>query len=153
MAETLDALQAHDMLVAVSQAMIDQTDILTDADLAIGDGDHGIGMRRGFEAALDALDALNGSEPEGVDAAFKATGTELIWRGSGIDEQGFDAATGKTLVTINSKFYRPAEVELLIGDPSLAREYLGWSPRTTLEELCAMMVEADLRRNASGFSF
>ena len=88
-----------------------------------------------------------------VTMAFKATGVEIDWRGTGIDEQGFDAASGKTLVRINRKFYRPAEVDLLIGDPTHARQRLGWSPRTTLEELCAMMVEADLRRNASGFSF
>ena len=88
-----------------------------------------------------------------VAMAFKAIGISLDWRGSGVDEQGVDSATGKTLVRVNSKFYRPAEVDLLIGDPSHARERLGWSPKTTLEELCAMMVEADLRRNASGFSF
>jgi GDPmannose 4,6-dehydratase len=54
---------------------------------------------------------------------------------------------------INPKFYRPAEVELLIGDPAKAKAKLGWQPKTTLEELCAMMVEADLRRNREGFSF
>lgn len=75
MADKLDAAGARDMLVAVSQSLIDQTDTLTDADLAIGDGDHGIGMRRGFEAALETLKA---SEPESVDAAFKATGTAIL---------------------------------------------------------------------------
>jgi GDPmannose 4,6-dehydratase len=54
---------------------------------------------------------------------------------------------------VNPKFYRPAEVDLLIGDASHAQARLGWQATTTLEELCAMMVEADLRRNASGFSF
>jgi GDPmannose 4,6-dehydratase len=88
-----------------------------------------------------------------VTMAFKATDTAIEWTGSGIDERGVDARTGKTLIRINSKFYRPAEVDLLIGDPAHAREALGWKPETTLEELCAMMVEADLRRNASGFSF
>ncbi len=75
MAETLDANGARDMLLAVAQSLIDQTDILTDADLTIGDGDHGIGMRRGFEAALAAL---NEEEPESVEAAFKATGTAIL---------------------------------------------------------------------------
>lgn len=75
MAETLDANGARDMLLAVAQSLIDQTDILTDADLTIGDGDHGIGMRRGFEAALVAL---NEAEPESVEAAFKATGTAIL---------------------------------------------------------------------------
>ncbi|MEQ1951461.1 dihydroxyacetone kinase subunit DhaL [Mesorhizobium sp. CN2-181] len=80
MAKTLDAAGARDMLVAVSQALIDQTDILTDADLAIGDGDHGIGMRRGFEAALEALKA---SEPESVDAAFKTIGMAILSKTGG----------------------------------------------------------------------
>lgn len=75
MADKLDAAGARDMLVAVSQSMIDQTDVLTDADLAIGDGDHGIGMRRGFESALEALRA---GEPESVDAVFKATGMAIL---------------------------------------------------------------------------
>jgi GDPmannose 4,6-dehydratase len=61
-----------------------------------------------------------------------------------------DAATGKTVVRINPRFYRPAEVDLLIGNPAKAKEKLGWEARTTLEELCRMMVEADLRRNAAG---
>ena len=75
MADNIDSRQARYMLVAVSQAIIGQTDVLTDADLAIGDGDHGIGMRRGFEAALEAL---NGTEPESVDAAFKTTGMAIL---------------------------------------------------------------------------
>ena len=54
---------------------------------------------------------------------------------------------------INPKFYRPAEVELLIGNPTKAKEKLGWAPKTTLEELCRMMVVADLARNERGFSF
>ena len=63
------------MLVAVSQAIIDQTDVLTDADLAIGDGDHGIGMRRGFEAAMETLNGI--TEPE-INVAFKATGMAIL---------------------------------------------------------------------------
>jgi GDPmannose 4,6-dehydratase len=57
------------------------------------------------------------------------------------------------LVSINPKFYRPAEVELLIGDASKAKRELGWEAKVTLEELCQMMVEADIRRNEHGFSF
>ena len=60
---------------------------------------------------------------------------------------------GEVLVRVNPKFYRPAEVDLLIGDPGKAKDKLGWEPKTTLEDLCAMMVEADLRRNRLGFSF
>ena len=60
---------------------------------------------------------------------------------------------GKVIVRINPKFHRPAEVELLIGDATKAKEKLGWEPKTTLEQLCKMMVEEDLRRNKAGFSF
>ncbi|WP_259757895.1 GDP-mannose 4,6-dehydratase [Pseudomonas sp. GCEP-101] len=88
-----------------------------------------------------------------VSMAFKAAGIEIRFEGSAENEIGIDAGTGKTLVRINPKFYRPAEVELLIGDPAHARKTLGWEPKTTLEELCKMMVEADLRRNEAGFSF
>lgn len=88
-----------------------------------------------------------------VTMAFKAVGTELEWRGEAENEQGFDTSSGKVLVAVNPKFYRPAEVELLIGNPEKAKRELGWEPRTNLEELCQMMVEADLRRNQSGFSF
>ena len=75
MADRLDAKAARDMMAAVSQALIDQTDVLTDADLTIGDGDHGVGMRRGFEAALEAL---NAGEPESAEAAYKAVGTAIL---------------------------------------------------------------------------
>ena len=86
-----------------------------------------------------------------VTMAFKAIDVRLEWRGLAEQEIGVDVATGKTQV--NPKFYRPAEVELLIGNPAKAREQLGWQAPTTLEQLCAMMVEADLRRNKLGFSF
>ncbi|WP_236199168.1 GDP-mannose 4,6-dehydratase [Pseudomonas pseudonitroreducens] len=88
-----------------------------------------------------------------VSMAFKAAGIEIRFEGSAENEIGIDATNGKTLVRINPKFYRPAEVELLIGDPAHARNTLGWEPKTTLEELCKMMVDADLRRNEAGFSF
>ncbi|WP_427913611.1 GDP-mannose 4,6-dehydratase [Ramlibacter sp. MMS24-I3-19] len=88
-----------------------------------------------------------------VSMAFRAAGVELKFSGSGDQERAVDASTGKTVVAIDPRFYRPAEVELLIGDPSHAKAKLGWAPKTTLEELCAMMVKADLRRNEVGFSF
>jgi len=88
-----------------------------------------------------------------VTMAFKAADITLAWQGQGLDEVGIEVGTGKTLVKINPRFYRPAEVDLLIGDSSKAERELGWKPRTTLEQLCAMMVEADLRRNERGFSF
>ncbi|HDR9128822.1 TPA: GDP-mannose 4,6-dehydratase, partial [Burkholderia vietnamiensis] len=88
-----------------------------------------------------------------VSMAAQAAGFELAWQGSGEQETGVDARSGKTIVRISPKFYRPAEVDLLIGDPAKAREELGWEPKTTLEQLCQMMVEADIRRNEAGFSF
>jgi len=88
-----------------------------------------------------------------VTMSFKAVGIALDWKGQAEDETATDKATGKVVVKVNPKFYRPAEVELLIGDPSKAKKELGWEPKTTLEELCKMMVEADVRRNKAGASF
>jgi GDPmannose 4,6-dehydratase len=88
-----------------------------------------------------------------VRMAFKGAGIAVDFRGSAEGETAVDVATGKTVMRINPKFYRPAEVELLIGDASKAKARLGWEPKTTLEQLCTMMVEADLRRNRLGFSF
>lgn len=88
-----------------------------------------------------------------VTMAFKGAGIELSWQGSEENETATDKATGNVLVKINPKFYRPAEVDLLIGNPLKAKEKLGWEPTTTLEQLCEMMVLADLERNERGFSF
>lgn len=82
-----------------------------------------------------------------VSMAAKAAGMDIEWSGIGVEEQGLDAESGKTVVRVNPRFYRPAEVELLIGDATRARTELGWAPRTTLEELCRMMVRADLERH------
>ncbi|MDA8500776.1 GDP-mannose 4,6-dehydratase [Citrobacter sp. Igbk 17] len=88
-----------------------------------------------------------------VSMAFKAAGYTLRFEGKDEQEVGIDTATGKTLVRVNPKFFRPAEVDLLIGNPARAKEILGWEPKTSLEQLCQLMVEADLRRNQQGFSF
>lgn len=88
-----------------------------------------------------------------VRMAFKCAGITLDFRGGEEQETAVDIATGKTVMRISPKFYRPAEVELLIGDPAKAKAKLGWEPKTTLEQLCQMMVEADLRRNQIGFMF
>jgi GDPmannose 4,6-dehydratase len=88
-----------------------------------------------------------------VEMSFKQTGVNIDWAGSAEDEVGRNRATGKVVVRINPQFYRPAEVELLIGDPSKAKADLGWEPTTTLEELCAMMVDADIKRNELDRSF
>jgi GDPmannose 4,6-dehydratase len=88
-----------------------------------------------------------------VSMAFKGAGLGIEWSGSGENERGLCARTGKELVRVSPRFYRPAEVDLLIGDAAKARRELGWEPKTTLEQLCQMMVDADLRRNELGFSF
>lgn len=88
-----------------------------------------------------------------VRMAFKAIDVQLEFKGKAENETAIDVATGKTLMRVNPKFYRPAEVELLIGNPAKAKSKLGWAPQTTLEQLCLMMVQADLKRNATGHSF
>jgi GDPmannose 4,6-dehydratase len=88
-----------------------------------------------------------------VSLACKAVDINLAWEGSGEQEKGIDTATGNTIVSVNPKFYRPTEVDLLLGDATKAKETLGWEAKTSLEELCRMMVEADMKRNQIGFSF
>lgn len=81
---------------------------------------------------------------EFLQQAFVHVGIELKWQGQGLDEKGIDKATGKILVGIDSRYFRPTEVEFLLGDPSKAKEKLGWQPKVTFKELVKMMVEADL---------
>ena len=82
---------------------------------------------------------------EFVDIAFKEVGIELIWEGYGIDEKGIDKNTGKTLVEVDEKFFRPAEVDQLLGNPTKAKETLSWDPtKTSFEELVKIMVQSDL---------
>ena len=88
-----------------------------------------------------------------VTMAFRAAGIALDWQGTGESEVACDVATNQQVVRVNSKFYRPAEVDLLIGDSAKAKRNLGWESTTTLEALCDMMVQADMRRNEAGFSF
>jgi GDPmannose 4,6-dehydratase len=88
-----------------------------------------------------------------VSMAFKAAGYQLQFEGQGEQTRAVDVATGKILVATDTQFYRPAEVELLIGDASKAAAILGWKATTTLEQLCAMMVDADIRRVQSGHSY
>ncbi|KQQ47446.1 GDP-mannose 4,6 dehydratase [Duganella sp. Leaf126] len=115
------------------------------------------GMWRILQA--DAADtyvlATNRSETvrDFVTMAFRAAGIDLAWQGAAAQETGICRASGRVLVRVNPKFYRPAEVDLLIGDATKASTELGWQPHTTLEQLCRMMVEADLRRNRAGVSF
>jgi GDPmannose 4,6-dehydratase len=88
-----------------------------------------------------------------VRIAFAAVGITVDFQGSAEREVGIDTSTGKTILRVNPMFYRPAEVDLLIGDASHAKSKLGWEPKTTLEQLCQMMVEADLRRTERDVSF
>jgi GDPmannose 4,6-dehydratase len=88
-----------------------------------------------------------------VTMAFKAVDIQLKWSGEAENEIAVDGLTNKVVVKVNPMFYRPAEVELLIGNPAKAEQVLGWTPKTTLEQLCNMMVTEDLRRNEIGYSF
>lgn len=81
-----------------------------------------------------------------VRMAFSKAGIKIEFKGKGVDEIGYQVGSGKVLVKVNPKFYRPAEVDLLIGDPSKAKDKLGWEAKVQLEELCEMMVTADMRR-------
>jgi GDPmannose 4,6-dehydratase len=95
----------------------------------------------------------NASVRDFIEMAFAAIGIDLHWRGQGIDKEGICNKTGKIRVKVNPVFFRPAEVDELVGDPSQAQKLLGWRAQTSLEELCRLMVEADIRRNEIGFSF
>ena len=95
----------------------------------------------------------NASVRDFAELAFGAVGIELQWRGKGVEEEGICKKTGKRRVKVNSELFRPAEVDELIGDPTRAQKLLGWRATTPLQELARLMVEADIRRNESGFSF
>lgn len=79
-----------------------------------------------------------------VTMTFKELGIDIEWQGSGVDEKGIDKATGKVVVDVNPAYFRPAEVELLLGDSTKARTKLGWKPTYDLQMLCHEMVESDL---------
>lgn len=83
---------------------------------------------------------------EFIEAAAAALGIDLAWHGTGVDEVGLEAVTGKTIVKINPQFYRPAEVDLLLGDARKAKEKLNWTPKVQFKELVARMVNADMKR-------
>ena len=88
-----------------------------------------------------------------VKMSFEALDIALVFEGEGVNEVARDKKTGKVVVKVNPEFFRPAEVDLLIGDASKAKEQLNWSAKTNLNELCAMMVKADLERAKNGFEF
>jgi GDPmannose 4,6-dehydratase len=83
---------------------------------------------------------------EFIEESFRIAGYELDWKGSGVDEKGYDRKTGKLLVDINPRYFRPTEVDLLIGNPQKAKEKLGWEPKVKFKELVRIMTEADLKK-------
>ncbi len=86
---------------------------------------------------------------EFCELAFKYAGIELVFKGEGIDEKGYDKKTGKIIVEVSKDFYRPTDVVNLLGDPSKAKEKLGWNPtKTSFEELVKLMVESDMKKVA-----
>ncbi len=82
---------------------------------------------------------------EFVELAFKNAGIAITWRGTGLEEKGIDPASGKEIVHIDPCYFRPTEVNLLLGNPTKAREKLGWTPETSFEKLVSMMVAEDLK--------
>ncbi len=80
-----------------------------------------------------------------TEVAFKYVDIDLVWEGKGTAEKGIDKKTGKIIVEVDSKYFRPTEVDLLIGDPSKAKEKLGWETKTSFKELVKIMVESDLK--------
>ena len=82
---------------------------------------------------------------EFVDLAFQTAGRRIVWSGDGVDEIGRDEASGAVLVRVDPRYFRPTEVDLLLGDPSKAKAKLGWTPKTTFPELVKEMVESDLK--------
>src|SRR5262245_30602777 len=82
---------------------------------------------------------------EFVEKAFAQIGVRIVWQGAGVDEKGVDARSGRVLVQIDPRYFRPTEVDLLIGDPSKARSKLGWQHRVSFDELVSEMVAADLK--------
>jgi GDPmannose 4,6-dehydratase len=81
---------------------------------------------------------------EFVEMAAKRLGIDVRWEGSGVDEKGYDRATGKCIVSVDPRYFRPTEVDTLLGDPSYAREKLGWEPRISFEDMVSEMVDQDL---------
>jgi GDPmannose 4,6-dehydratase len=85
---------------------------------------------------------------EFVELAFAEVGIEIQWKGTGVDEKGYDKATGRLLVDVNPKYFRPAEVELLWGNATKAEKELGWERKVSFKELVAMMVDSDMKEIA-----
>ncbi|HTY12882.1 MAG TPA: GDP-mannose 4,6-dehydratase, partial [Candidatus Omnitrophota bacterium] len=87
---------------------------------------------------------------EFCEKAFAVIGKKLAWKGKGVEEKGIDEATGKMLIEISPEYFRPSEVEYLLGDPKKANQKLGWKPKVKFDELVRIMVESDLKSAAKG---
>jgi len=83
---------------------------------------------------------------EFVEKAAQIAGFDIVWEGEGVNSRGIDRKSGKTIIEVSPDFYRPAEVDLLLGNPKKAEEKLGWKPKTKFEDLVSIMMEADLKR-------
>lgn len=79
-----------------------------------------------------------------MEHAFNEVGIKIYWQVKDVEEKGIDKTTGKVLLEVDPRYFRPTEVDLLLGDPTKAKEKLGWEPRVTFQELVQMMVKADL---------
>ena len=90
---------------------------------------------------------------EFVELSFNAAGINIVFEGVGIEEKAINVSNGKVVMKVNSEFYRPAEVDLLIGDATKAKTQLGWEPKIGIEELCNIMIASDIERNKKGVSF
>ncbi len=119
--------------------------------------DYVLGMHRMLQAQeADTFVLATGRKQtirDFVNMSFAAVDTRLEWSGSGEREYAVDTSSGRQVVRVNPRYFRPAEVDTLIGDATRARTELGWTPGTDLEALCDMMVMADLRRNELGRSW
>lgn len=90
---------------------------------------------------------------EFVELAFAEAGIEIEWQGQGVEEKGIDKATGKVMVEVDPEYFRPAEVDLLLGDPTKAKNKLGWEPKVKFHELVKLMVQADLQEVQREFAY
>ena len=125
----------------------------------------GIMMARGshgFQALQDGsnrhyVDVVGTGETHSVreliELAFKNIDIDLAWKGKGIDEKGIDKSRGKVYVTVSPEYFRPAEVDILISDPSKAKKMLGWKSKTSFKDLVRIMLEADLKRVEKDIKF
>jgi GDPmannose 4,6-dehydratase len=100
------------------------------------------------EKADDFLLATNETHTvrEFIEASFKVLGEEIMWEGSGVNERGLLKSSGREVVAIDPRYFRPTEVDLLIGDYTKAKTILGWQPKTTFSDLVTLMVKADFEK-------